>query len=80
MKLTIDYCVECGRLAKAVETARTILEEHNEDFDKVELVPSDRGILRVSIESEVVFDIDEEDFSHERVLESVEEYLQKQEE
>lgn len=80
MDLTIDYCAECGHLDKAVQIVRDLLEEHDDTFEKAELVPSDGGVLRVSIDSEVVFDIDEDDFSIEQVDEKVEEYLEESEE
>ncbi|MFB6213480.1 MAG: Rdx family protein [Candidatus Nanohaloarchaea archaeon] len=79
MDVTIDYCTECGHLDKAVEAAREILAEHGESFEKLELVPSEGGVLRISIESEVVFDLDEEDFSVSDINQEVADYLQEQE-
>jgi len=75
MKVTIDYCTECGHLEKALEVTENILEEYGEKFDKLELVPSDGGVLRVSIEGEVVYDIDQDSFTREEIIKGVEEYL-----
>lgn len=79
MQLTIDYCTECGYLDKAVEAAREVLAEYGESFDKAELVPSEGGVFRVSVESEVLFDIDEHQFSVKEIQERVGEHLQEQE-
>ncbi len=80
MKLTIDYCTDCGHLGKAVEAAEEILENYPEEFDKVELVPSEDGVLRISIESEIVFDIDENSFSRAEVKTRVKDFIEEQEE
>lgn len=80
MELTIDYCTECGYLKRAVEATEEVLEEYPQNFDSVELVPSDGGVFRVSIDSEIVFDQEEDDFSREKVRENVERYIEEQEE
>jgi selenoprotein W-related protein len=79
MELTIDYCDECGHLDKAVEIAREVMEEYSESFDSVELIPSENGVLRVSIESEVVFDLDEEEFSISDIKQKVSDHLEGRE-
>ncbi|MFB6190643.1 MAG: Rdx family protein [Candidatus Nanohaloarchaea archaeon] len=79
MELTIDYCDECGHLDKAVEIAREVMEEHGESFESVELIPSGNGVLRVSIESEVVFDLDEDEFSISDIKQKVSDHLEGRE-
>lgn len=79
MKLTIDYCTECGYIDRALEAARLVMEDFGNDFEQIQLVPSEGGVFRVSIESEVVFDLDEEDYSVSKIREGVEEYLEQDE-
>lgn len=76
MDLTIDYCTDCGHLDKAVEIVREVMDEYDESFEKAELVPSDGGVLRVSIESEIVFDLDEDEFSIDDIKRKVAEQLE----
>lgn len=78
MELTIDYCDDCGHLDRAVEIAREVMEEHSEILAAVELVPSENRVLRVSIESEVVFDLDEDKFSIGDIKQKISEYLEEQ--
>ncbi len=80
MKLVIDFCTDCGHVEKAVESVREILEDYPDDFDTAELVPAEDGVFRISIDSEVIFDIDEEDFSVHKINEKVEEHIQDTEE
>ncbi|MFB6147559.1 MAG: Rdx family protein [Candidatus Nanohaloarchaea archaeon] len=77
MDLTIDYCEDCGYLDKAVEIAREVLQENADRLDSVELVPADSDVLRVSVESEVVFDIDEEDYSAEAIEQKVSDRIEQ---
>lgn len=79
MELVIDFCTDCGHIDKATEAAREILREHATDFDSTELVPAENGVFRISIDSEVVFDIDEEEFSVTKITENVDEHLEKDE-
>lgn len=77
MDLTIDYCADCGHLDSAVEAAREVLDQYADDFDKVELVPSEDGVFRISIESEVVFDMDQDEFSVADITDAVEENIEE---
>lgn len=76
MELTIDYCADCGHLDKAVEAARDVLDQHADDLERVELVPSEDGVFRISVDSEVVFDIDQDEFSVSDITDAVEENIE----
>lgn len=79
MELVIDFCTDCGHIDKATEAAREILREHANHFESAELVPAENGVFRISIDSEVVFDIGEEDFSVTKITEDVEKHLEENE-
>ncbi len=56
MKLTVDYSEsDPGRIARMVEK----VIEHTKDLDKIELVPSESNIFRVSLDGKVLFESEE---------------------
>ena len=58
----IEYCVPCGFLERASDLAETLLSSLGEELDRVSLVTGDRGVFRVTVDGEVVFDKDEDDY------------------
>lgn len=78
MKVTIDYCVECNHLDKASETAHQLLEKFHGELESVELVPGDGGVFRVSIDSEIVFDLEDGAYSIPEINKRVEAKLEEE--
>lgn len=75
MDLTVDYCTECGYREEALETARFALEEFEAEIDSIRLVPSKGGIFRLSVDGEIIFDLEETDFSKDKIIEAIGERL-----
>jgi len=54
-RLTIEYCVECMYLSRALELARALLEEHPEQIDSLTLLPGHEGVFDVSLNEQKIF-------------------------
>lgn len=72
-RVTIDYCVPCGLLDRAVETQTALLELFGQRLETVALRPGDGGVFRVVADGEVVYDEDEEAYDVETITERVRE-------
>jgi selenoprotein W-related protein len=67
----IEYCVPCGFLERASDLAETLLSSLGEELDRVSLVTGDRGVFRVTVDGEVVFDKDEDDYDVDAIVREV---------
>jgi selenoprotein W-related protein len=67
----IEYCVPCGFLNRAVDLAEALLSAFGDDLDRVSLVTGDHGVLRVTVDDEVVFDKDEDDYDVDEITRAV---------
>jgi selenoprotein W-related protein len=67
----IEYCVPCGFLNRASDLAEALLSAFGEDLDRVSLVTGDHGVFRVSVDGEVVFDKDEDDYDADEITRQV---------
>lgn len=61
-EVTIEYCVPCGFLDRAQDIQRQLLQQFGQDLDSVALVTGDHGVLRVEVDSETVYDKDEDEY------------------
>jgi selenoprotein W-related protein len=52
----IEYCVPCGHLEKAIDTQRVILTEFGQKLHAVALVTGDKGVFKIRVNGEEVFD------------------------
>ena len=52
----IEYCVPCGHLEMAIDTQRTILSEFGQDLRAVALVTGDKGVFKIRVNGEEIFD------------------------
>ncbi len=73
-EVTIEYCVPCGHLDRAMTTQREILEHFGREIDGVGLQTGDGGVFVVSVEGETVFDKSAPDaeFDMEAILADIE--------
>ena len=55
-EVTIEYCVPCGLLDRAIQTQRELLEEFGRELDAVRLETGHNGVFTVSVDDEVVYD------------------------
>jgi selenoprotein W-related protein len=56
----IEYCVPCGFLDRAEEVQHALLTSLGEDLDSAALVTGDKGVFRVRVDGETVYDKDED--------------------
>lgn len=55
----IEYCVPCGFLDRAEEVQHALLTSLGEDLDSVALVTGEKGVFRVHVDGDTVYDKDE---------------------
>lgn len=53
--ISIEYCTSWGYLGRAVALAQSILNEHKNSLDMVNIIPSSGGIFEVKFDDKLVF-------------------------
>jgi selenoprotein W-related protein len=71
----IEYCVPCGHLERAIDTQRTLLTEFGRSLDGVRLKTGHRGVFKVRIEGEQIFDRATDSYDIDAIKESVRQRL-----
>jgi len=71
----IEYCVPCGFLPRAEDVQHDLLETFGQELDSVALVTGDHGVFRVSVDGEVVFDKENDEFDVDAITRSVREHV-----
>ncbi|WP_290818560.1 Rdx family protein, partial [Halovivax sp.] len=69
----IQYCVPCGHLDRTQDLQEAILSEFGRELEAVSLVTGDSGIFRVSVEDELIFDKEEDEYDPDAIVERVRE-------
>jgi selenoprotein W-related protein len=59
-EVDIEYCVPCGFLDRAETVQHALLTSLGEDLDAVSLVTGEKGVFRVRVDGDVVYDKDED--------------------
>jgi len=70
-EVEIEYCVPCGFLTRASDLSEALLSTFGDDLDRVSLVTGDHGVLRVTVDGEVVFDKDEDEYDVDAITRDV---------
>jgi selenoprotein W-related protein len=52
----VEYCVPCGHLERAIDTQRVILTEFGQQLRSVALVTGDKGVFKIRVNGEQIFD------------------------
>jgi selenoprotein W-related protein len=52
----VEYCVPCGHLERAIDTQRVILSEFGQKLRSVALVTGDKGVFKIRVNGEQIFD------------------------
>ena len=52
----VEYCVPCGHLERAIDTQRVILNEFGQKLRSVALVTGDKGVFKIRVDGEQIFD------------------------
>lgn len=73
--VTIEYCVPCGHIDRAVQTQRALLEEFGRSLDGVRLQPGQGGVFSVEADGDLLWDIDDQEsgFDQEAITAAVRE-------
>lgn len=74
-EVEIEYCVPCGFLNRATDTAEVLLSTFGADIDRVSLVTGDAGVFQVRVDGEAVFDKEFEEYDLDQITRSVREEL-----
>lgn len=72
----IEYCVPCGHRERAQELQGAILEEYGLKVDRVALVTGDGGVFEVRVDGDEIFDIDEDEYNVDAIVEGVGGYVE----
>jgi selenoprotein W-related protein len=56
----IEYCVPCGFLDRAEDVQHALLSELGEDVDSVTLATGEKGVFRIHVDGETIYDKDED--------------------
>ena len=72
----IEYCVPCGHRERAQELQGAILEEYGLKVDRVALVTGDGGVFEVRVDRDEIFDIDEDEYNVDAIVEGVGGYVE----
>ncbi len=67
----IEYCVPCGMLNRAQDVQTALLEEFGQRLDTVALRTGDGGVFRVSVDDERVFDVDDDEYDVDGIVDRV---------
>lgn len=70
-QVEIEYCVPCGFLNRASDLAEALLSALGGDVDRVALVTGDHGVFRVSVDDEVVFDKETDEYDVDEITRRV---------
>jgi len=71
VSVEIEYCVPCGHRDRAQDLQAALLEEYGLKVDRVALVTGDSGVFEVHVDDETVFDIDEDEYDADGIVEEV---------
>jgi selenoprotein W-related protein len=71
----IQYCVPCGHLDRAQGLQEKLLTEFGQRLDGVRLKTGDSGVFTVAVDGEQVFDVDEEGYDADAIVERVGEHV-----
>jgi len=55
-QVEIEYCVPCGFLPAAEESAHALLSALDKRVARLSLIPSHGGVFRIRVDGETVFD------------------------
>lgn len=70
----IEYCVPCGHLERAQDLQKELLSTYGQELDSVSLVTEDGGTFRVHADGDLVFDVDDDEYDAEAIVDRVGDY------
>ncbi len=67
----IEYCVPCGMLNRAQDVQGALLDQFGQRLDTVALRTGDGGVFRVAVDGDDVFDVEEDEYDVDTVVDRV---------
>lgn len=71
MHITIEYCVPCGHLERAIQVQRELLVRHGRDLEGVTLRTGAGGVFKVAADDRLLVDAQQDGFDLEAILAAV---------
>lgn len=56
MHVTIEYCVPCGHLDRAIDVQQQLLTRYGRDLEGVTLQTGEGGVFKISVDDDLVLD------------------------
>jgi selenoprotein W-related protein len=53
--ITIEYCVECLYLPRAIDLAQSLLQNYGDQIESLTLVPGHEGVFDVTLNEQKIF-------------------------
>jgi selenoprotein W-related protein len=74
-EITIEYCVPCDFLERAETIQHQLLQQFGERIESAALVTGDKGVLRVHVDGDVVWDKDDDEYDLDEITRRVREHV-----
>lgn len=71
MHVTIEYCVPCGHLERAIQVQRELLVRHGRDLGGVTLQTGEGGVFKVFVDDRLLVDAQQDGFDLEEIITAV---------
>ena len=75
MTVTIEYCVPCGHLERAIQVQRELLRHYGRKLEAVALQTGHGGVFKVSVDGQLVMDAAVDGFDMSKVTDAIEHRL-----
>ncbi len=75
MNVTIEYCVPCGHLERAIDVQRKLLVRYGGTLDGVRLQTGTGGVFKISIDDRLVLDASRDGFDLAAVTDAIDEQV-----
>jgi selenoprotein W-related protein len=74
-EIVIEYCVPCDFLERAEAIQHQLLQQFGERIDSAALATGDKGVLRVRVDGDVVWDKDDDEYDLDEITRRVRAYV-----
>lgn len=71
MNVTIEYCVPCGHLDRAIDVQRTLLVRYGGTLDSVALQTGTGGVFKIAVDGQLVLDAARDGFDLSAVTDAI---------
>ena len=75
MNVTIEYCVPCGHLERAIDVQRDLLTRYGGRLERVALQTGSGGVVKVSVDDQRVLDAARDGFDLAAVTDAIDQQV-----